>query len=550
MSNEVRREDLSRFLDLCSCKYSSMVEELHRFRDTASPELLLTWVELIAEFAAMNHPGLFADGRLENVALEIGRSLPRSSPANPSPLIAARRPERRNCRRVVHIATVVTTVGGVVRTIINWIRKDPESVHSIILTRQGRTPIPPHFVNGGENSGGQIYAFADDVPLSERALWLRKVAPRCGDMAFLHLVPYDVVPIAAFAEETQIPVSLVNVADQCFWIGSTVADATVNLRLISIDANREVRYTRNDLHLPIPLVDDPTEMQRDEARQSIGIPKAQKMFLTVGRPIKYAPSRRCNFYRTARKLLDEHPDAQLYFVGLDPKEQARSDELRDHNRAHFVGHVLHPMPYQASADVYLEGFPFGSQTALLEGVLPGVPCVRSILPQSPLLAASDVAIDEICPAPPDERSYIDEASRLAEHSEASIRLGQMLRQRVRKYHIEDWWNDALEDIYHTISGLPHTTSEIPDSFPAQRVVDQAISEYHESRISGEDCERAVNQTVREVVLGAAYSLRERGVHKDAFTLLRSSAYGYFDRKALSFSAKLAPHWAWRTLKRI
>lgn len=532
------------FLEACSARYEQLTAQLHDLTCFAHPEAILTWVEMIAGFAATNHPGRFVDGTIENIALKIGQELSLSTaPAPPAPLTKPSISSKRSSHRVVHVATVATSIGGHTRTIINWIRKDHESQHSLLLTRQGSTPLPKELVNAIVDSGGGIVVFSETDRIITRASWLRILAPRYGDIAVLHLVPDDVVPIVAFATETPIPIGLVNLADQCFWLGCTVADSTVNLRKVSRSINASFRFTRNELDLPIPLCEKIPPLTKREARAKLGIPNSHFVLLTVGRAIKYAPSRRQSFFRTAANLLSRHPQAQLFVMGVSAADYCHSENFVRHDRMHFLGPLPDATDYQRAADLYLEGFPFGSQTALLESVLPGTACVRAVAPLSPVLAASDVAIDGIAPVPCDESEYIALAdlyiSDCAKRNEVAMRL----RDGVLRYHVNDQWNSMLNDAYAQLGQLRHAAQTIPTTRAAARSVDLAISEYHGTRFIGIDPLQAVDSLVRNSIFGSAYTLRQRGAYRDSWNVLRMSNSGRWwrDRRSVAFAVKLIPH---------
>ena len=537
--------ELLAFLEACAASYEHLVEQLDRLvRSGTRPEAILTWIEMTAGFAATHHAGRFADGAVENAALTLGADL-RSSGVRAPRGLSRREPTRntRKSRQVLHVATVAMSLGGHTKTIINWIHKDDDSRHSLLLTRQGMTPIPPELLRAIANSGGQVFSFPDTAPITDRASWLRELAPQHGDVVILHLIPDDVVPIVAFADRTRVPIAQVNLADQCFWLGSTVADSTLNLRDVSASINEQYRFTRNEQLVPIPLALLPPTAGRDSVRASLGIPESYNVLLSVGRAVKYAPSRRQSFFQTAAKILDENPQAHLYLVGVSASDHAGSHAFACHERMHLLGTIPDPTAYQYAADVYLEGFPFGSQTALLESVVPGNPCVRAIAPLSPVLAASDVAIEGIAPVPADEREYVALADGYLSDLTTRRRIGQELRESVMHYHVGPAWKSLLEQAYGRLATLPHAPAPIPTTGYSADQVDLAISEYHGTRYSGVDPRSTLDRVMRGGIFGSAYVLRQRGAYADALRLVRmtNGRQWWRDRRVLAFTAKLLPH---------
>jgi glycosyltransferase involved in cell wall biosynthesis len=523
--------------------YEALLARLADLQRTASPEAVLTWIEGIARFAAMHHAGRFADGAIENALLECGRRLPGDRAGGTgSARTAAPRRERR---RVLHVATIVSQIGGHTKTILNWILKDTASEHSLVLTTQGNASIPSSLAAAIVATGGRIVVLPEREPLLSKASHLRRVAQSSADLAVLHLAPHDVVPIVAFASAGGIPVAQVNLADHCFWLGSSVADMVIHQREIGLTTSRVLRFSRNDCVLPIPMMEDRPDLSRVAARRELGIPDGQVVLLSVGRSLKYAPTERHNFFRAAATILERHPNAHLYLVGVGEADHMHRAGFVRHERLTFVGPIEDVASYQRAADVYLEGFPFGSQTALLESILPGNPCVQAHAPGSPLLATDDFALTDLVTPPPNEATYIARAGELIDNPEERARLGNLLRERVIKFHISGYWIDQLNSIYSRLEQLEHNPRDLPVVHGSVRPVDVAISEYHSAHIDNSDSP-AGEALIREVyrdLLGSAYSLRNRGCHLDAFRYVRIAADDMgWTRDALSYALKLPAHY--------
>src|SRR6185437_3034845 len=97
----------------------------------------------------------------------------------------------------------------------------------------------------------------------------------------------------------------------------------------------------------------------------------------------------------AATILRARPHVQLLAVG--PNEDARWRDLRaaTGGRARALG-PRHDLPrIHAAADVYLEGFPVGSPTALLEAGLRGLACVRAPADVPPPFAIDGPALDAL-----------------------------------------------------------------------------------------------------------------------------------------------------------
>ncbi len=488
----------------------------------------------LAEFCQFYHTGRFADGRLENLLLQIGRRLPSQG-------------GQKALRGVLHVTTSVQSVGGHTRTIKHWIESDPSTRHSLLITWQGGEEVPGWLVETVRARGGEVVIFPEDTPLLTRASWLREAA-RSADLVVLHHFGYDVVPVLAFAEEGGPPVAVLNHADHLFWLGSSVADTVIQQRGASrVLSDR--RFTTQDTVLPTPLADRVAPGDRACARERLGVPPGATMLLSVGRGCKYIPTRAHHFVRTAGRILELHPQAHLYVVGVRPDDEKVCAGARPHPRLHLLGTVEDPSLYRDAADVYLEGFPFGSQTALLEASLAAVPSVLAFAPPFDLLVANDEALDGLLVNPPSEDAYIEQVGELIRDAGARARLGARLRERVLACHTGDHWQRCLEDVYGHARALRHAPRPIPETACEATERDVALSTwqaFHEGNDAAWDDLRAA---ARALLLATAYFVRQAGHYRASLGLLCGSLrrWGWSGKTARA-AAALVPHWALRRLR--
>jgi hypothetical protein len=291
----------------------------------------------------------------------------------------------------------------------------------------------------------------------------------------------DIVPLVAMATLYCPPVAIVNHADHLFWIGCSVADAIIDLRSIGSILTERRRSTPLDLLLPIPLTDVPPPDCHSLARKRIGIPEDQVVLVTVGRAEKYLPYQDTSFVRTGLQILEDNPRAHLYIVGVSRGFAETRLANPRHDRLHFLGYVEDPSSYQQAADVYLESFPFGSQTALLEAGFAGVPSVRSYNPPVQWLTANDDAINSLMSVPATEEEYIAEASRLIRDAEARNIIGRELRENMLSMHTGSGWLRQLHKVYDTLRTVRHTPRSIPAMRAVLDSVDIALSSWQESQ---------------------------------------------------------------------
>jgi glycosyltransferase involved in cell wall biosynthesis len=466
--------DPSVILQSNSNAYEWFVEKIQAMDQKKEAEAVLRSVERAAWFAGYFHTGRFSDGAIENLAFTIGADLDSHSvDLKEMPLPAIRQDGRR---RVLHV-TPMLVLGGHRQLLFKWICSDRNSCHSLMLI-DNVGDIPEKFHEAVQNSGGSLVTLPPKAHFRQKAKWLREMARSNADLVVWHLIGADVTPVAAFAAHDCPPVVVIDHGDHLFWLGSSVADLVVNLRTEAAKLAAERRFASCTTVLPIPLWDPKNKMSRIEARQALGIREDQIMLLSIGRDEKYRPYGSYNFVATANKILDRQPNAHLYVVGESVAGITPFLQCKIHDRLHFMGSIEDPSIYRAAADVYLESFPFGSQTALLESALSGLPVVPAYAPLFPLLVANDDALTDILQNPKNEQEYIDQVEQLMCKPEKRVELGNALRKRLLMDHVDEGWLNRLAALYQRADLLTHNPRLIPTSSCRMTDMDINLSQWH------------------------------------------------------------------------
>jgi hypothetical protein len=441
--------------------YQRLVTDIRSMGGLHDTESLLERVRAAASFAAQFHPGRFADGAIETIAQEVGADLSRfASGLQGLPFPIARQGERR--RRILHVASQVAGVGGHTRMLHHWVRNDRTSRHSLVVVHQTGEWIPRWLAESVRDSGSEPIIFPA-VSLIQKAWWLREIARRHADLVVLHHDSSDLVPLIAFAAPECPPVAVLNHADHQFWLGSSVADLVINLRTKGAEHTARRRFVAANAVLPIPLPEPEVRLSRRDARDALGIAEDQIMLLSIGRSLKFQPCGTYDFVATANQLLNHRPNTHLYVVGQTAAGIAPSLRCAPHERLHFVGSLEDPSLYRTAADIFLEPFPFGSQTALLEAALHGLAVIPAYGPLSPLLVANDDALEGVLENPCNEHEYLDRANVLITHQDQRTALGQVLRERLLIDHIGEGWLNCLAALYRQTDRLVHGPRAIPVS---------------------------------------------------------------------------------------
>src|SRR5882724_553987 len=259
------------FLERSTSIYEAFAERIPDPHDLARAETTLGFVEGLANVALYAHPGRYADGKVENVLLEIGQRLESlESPAWAKHWEPPALPIHEQ-RQLLHVATEIYAVGGHTRLLKNWIQNDPTSSHSVVLTRQPASfAAPAWFLDPIAKSGGRLIVMPPDGPRVRKAKWLREIA-RGVDAVILHHHPDDVLPTVAFATTGLPPVAVLNHADHVFWLGSAVSDMVINIRPAGKLLSEARRMAGLNELLPIPLETRPSACTRSAARGRLQI---------------------------------------------------------------------------------------------------------------------------------------------------------------------------------------------------------------------------------------------------------------------------------------
>ncbi len=471
------------FLGKCSSAYEAIAAQILKLSRKHESERLLEWVELAAQFSWMAHPGRYADGRLENPAFQIGTRLETHLPTSP---LATRATSHEKLtidrRRVLHVATTVYDTGGHSRLIKNWIENDEGSTHSLVLILQGNLSVPDWLSEAVQKSAGILTVLSAQLSHLQRASSLRELAQECADTVILHIHPDDVVPIVAFADPGLPPVGLMNHADHVFWLGASVADLVIDMRSFGVELTKARRFPKQSALLPLPLKFKASSVSREEARRRLKLTDADVALLSIGSSYKYKPTGAHNFYETVDEILDRNPTARLFVVGVEPEEAREQSGKVPHERVHFLGTIADPICYQAAADLYLEGFPYGSLTALLETVALGVCPVVMFDPPMPHVnnAASVGGGDLMSKGSRDE--YIEHVTSLIKDGDERARVATQTRAFVISTHSSETWNTRIQEIYRYLDSIQHQPGPIPESDFQATATDLGLASFSYSHI--------------------------------------------------------------------
>jgi hypothetical protein len=413
--------------------------------------------------------GVLADSALEEMLLSIGRSIP----------VSPRKGGSRSKTTYVHVLSEAYTVGGHTRLCRRWIEMDSTTNrHNVVLTSQLHSP-PDDLRQTVECFGGEFTVLDRQQSLLERARHLREIVCADVDAVILHTHMDDPLPVMAFAVGGIPPVLFLNHADHTYWLGASVADLVADIRASGQTLTRNCRGIDNSIILPIPLRERDYDLddhkyspeQKKSAKIELGIPENAVIFLTIGTEGKYRALNDYDFVNVAQRILDGCQTA--YLIAIGPRDEGRwaAASKKCGGRLMALGVKEDLSVFRAIADIYLEGFPFGSLTALLESGLAGLPCVGTPGATPLPFKSDDIALDGML-TPASVEDYIAEALRLGRDSNARSLMGQTLQTTIVEHHCGKGWLEHLAKVYDLI---PENHAAVWAGVP--RLVSKTIRDY-------------------------------------------------------------------------
>jgi hypothetical protein len=375
----------------------------------------------------------------------------------------------------LHVLSEALPAGGLTAMALRWIRNDRGRVHNVALLSQ-EIPIPDALLQAVRDTGGCIYSGNPSESFLNQAVWLKNLANSLADYVILHIGVSDVICGVAFGTEGGAPVLLVNHAAHIFWTGASVTDLVLNCRGSALEAFWTATYRGISRYstVPIPLPEpDPAASGTSrgpelkcQAKQTLGIPTDSVAILTVGSSFKYLPTDGLDFVAVCESILKQLPQAYLLVVGFAPDSRWKKASMRSSSRIRVLGTV--PQPQLAliheAADIYIEGFPFGTTTSLLEAGLKGIPAVLAPAQCPPPYGSDGVALDDTLDRPRTLEEYKAKVVQLGRNPSERTCQGDQIRKAVIQHHTGQGWWQYLEDAIRT---LPHEHSIHPSITPVR-----------------------------------------------------------------------------------
>jgi hypothetical protein len=436
--------------------YEALVAQLGR-RKKLEPARVVDEVESVANFAWQQHPGVFADGRVENVLLDFNDEVAKAEPS----CLEANCFAGRDRPRMMHVASEIYQVGGHSRVLAKWIDRDLASNHCVILTRQPGE-LSPLLAATCHQRGVKIIRLPRSTSKLGRAATVRHLAKQ-ADRVVLHHHPDDAIPILAFANKGGPPVAYFNHAHFWFSLGGAVADITVNTMPFFLRLTERFRFPRATALLSgVSGNREYIPYDKDQAKRDLGLDPDIPVLLTIGTEYYFRPGYGYDFFATFQKVLATCGTLQVLVVGVSSQANFVPQTVVRDKRVRFFGPVPDPVPYYHAADVCLESFPMSSLGAFMEAVvygaafpIPAYAAGENILqPDLPLLKL-------VSPRPGDEAQYVNCVAERLAHLPQTRALARELQAKL--WAMDREWPSILQGVYSKVDVLSHTPGPIPEA---------------------------------------------------------------------------------------
>lgn len=406
-------------------------------------------IEILARLAWYFHPGFYVDPFLENHILRIGAILPDVGINHKKGQVPG--PDSR--LSIVHIATQVYSTGGHTRLLLNIIKRDKTSAHSLILAKQGAELVPSWLIDAVIQSGGKVHLISENTA-SKKAIQIRAIIQAEASLVMLHIHPDDAVSLVAVATCTRPPVIFVNHADHVFALGTTLTELVACIRVWALDFTLKRRAAKRVALLPAPLDFSQHYIPaKSKARQDIDVSDEQVMLLSVASAYKFVPNAKFNYFKLLKEVVDKHPSVTVKVIGVGHGD-AELVGYVESARIELVGRLENPIDYYVAADIYVDSMPLSSITSLWEGIYFGAYPMLNYDPIDKLKHEAEPAISHAVIHPQNKEQWMERISVAIKNKDYREKIGAQCSANVQHAYASTGWNSYLNKIYDIAINSP------------------------------------------------------------------------------------------------
>jgi hypothetical protein len=189
------------------------------------------------------------------------------------------------------------------------------------------------------------------------------------------------------------------------------------------------------------------------ARKQLGIKNDTTILLTIGREYKYTPFTGYDFVCTIVKILKKNPNATLFAIGPRHKGRWAQASALVGGRIKAMGLIdwsdLHT--FYACADIYVESFPMGGLTALLEAGARGIPVIGLHIREVPHFSgADDVAFENLNVHASSLEAFTSQLEQMIAEPSSYRQKAVQIKKCIEAKHFPPGWNSFLDEIMRSL----------------------------------------------------------------------------------------------------
>ncbi|WP_307271177.1 hypothetical protein [Chryseobacterium sp. W4I1] len=272
------------------------------------------------------------------------------------------------------------------------------------------------------------------------------------DVIVLHIHPDETITsIVLSQKDITTPICFINHADHVFWLGTSIADIVLQIResSISIDEERRDILKERQFFLPIPI----ETAQNTEDENSNSETNFIKI-LSTGTAYKYNPNEHYNFLKEAYKIVEENSNVLFNIVGINADSDYAKEYQHERIFLHGIVSSQRLAEIEETTDIYIEGFPMPSFTALLQVALRKIPFALHYNPL-PLfkLFSDNNEYNIVYPKNLDE--WHSNIRKLIRNSEYRTETSQKQNKYILNNYSIEVWKSRVQELYQLIDKKKH-----------------------------------------------------------------------------------------------
>lgn len=406
----------------------------------------INYIELTAGFAWLNFSGFYKLQSLEKILINIGKSLPAFKIET-----KLNSQETKTNKNILHICSSLRLAGGHSKLLFNWIKTDYKNSHTILSTRLSLDDMKNVSSAYIKDNVPSLINLNADSKLKKAEELKKHLEGFHYDYIILHTDPNEVIATVALSDiKIKTPVLLLNHADHTFWLGSTITDILLQIRESNIALDKKRRNISDQALLPIPIKSNQFIKKYNSENQT-----KQLKILSTGSLFKYTPTKEYNFYEEIFTLAKKHPEILINIVGIDKDSKyALKYQLKNINYLGLLNSEdLNQL--ENEADIFLEGFPLPSFTALLQVSLKKIPFVLHYKPLSSMMLFEENKKNGIS-YPNNREEWRTEVKKLIENQEHRIQIAKKQYGYIDNLYSENAWLDLLAKAYEKADSKVHS----------------------------------------------------------------------------------------------